>query len=95
MDHVTRALVRAMEESEATPAQWIAWHTQRLGELAADPVARLELEHALRENAALLESAQSALDAVGEVVAEAACRRQETIERLDRALGLMPRAPEA
>lgn len=75
MDEMTRAFLRVVAQSRCTAAQWMAWHTQRLGELAADPVARLELEHALRDSPELLEAAQIALDSVGAVVADAAMAR--------------------
>lgn len=76
MEELMRAFRLMVERSDATAAQWMAWHVQMLGELAADPIARVELEHALRDSPALLESAQIALDSVGSVVAEAALARE-------------------
>lgn len=77
MDDVTRAYVQMVERSDATAAQWIAWHLQCIGQYLADPVQRLELRAALIESGELLHDAQATLDSVGEIVAEAGLAREE------------------
>ena len=88
MEDVTRAFLALMARSEATPAQWAHWHLQRLGELAADPVTRLELHQALRESAALREQAEVALENMGDLFAEAALEaRRDFADRMMRREG--------
>ncbi len=71
MDELTEAFRRLVEASDATAAQWLRWHLGYLGELAADPITRVELGHALRSSPELLHSAQMDLDSVGDLIAEA------------------------
>lgn len=87
MEELMAAFRLMVERSDATPAQWMAWHVRMLGELAADPVARLELEHALRDSPELLESAQIALDSVGAIVAEAGLARLASGSMVEAANG--------
>jgi hypothetical protein len=79
MEELMRIFREMVERSDATAAQWAAWHLRMLGEIAEDAVTRVELEHALREDPELLEAAQIALDAVGGVVAEAGLMRRAQI----------------
>ena len=77
MEDVTRAFVQMVEQCRASPAQWAHWHMQRLGELLADPIHRLELGAALQSSGELLATFEEALDSVGEVIADAGIARRE------------------
>jgi predicted hydrolase (HD superfamily) len=81
MEDVTEAFRRVVERSDATPAQWVLWYLRETAERCADPVIRLELQHALMASPELLAEAQMALDSVGGIVAEAALARQDYTAR--------------
>jgi predicted nucleic acid-binding protein len=83
MEELTEAFRRLVERSQTPPAQWVLWLVRQAAEQVCDPVTRLELEHALRDSPELLAEMQSALDGIGDVVAEAAAAAR-TAERMGR-----------
>lgn len=77
MDELTETFRRLVERSQTPPAQWVLWLIRQSAEHTADPVTRIELQHALQECPELLAEVQHALDTVGDVVAEAAAAVRE------------------